>query len=968
MPSNCFILHSKFFPFFKLVSKEAGPSLQVNCFSWNVQSIKNKADKFLEHIEDSNSDFGFITETWLNENKNDVTALVRDKGYVLRHVIRKNREKEDGGGVGILIKNSINHKQIPCKQFTSFEHMMVSVKLCTGTSLILITVYRLHIVSESTFFAEFTTLLESLCSMEENFIMSGDINFHLEIPTNPNVVLLNDLFDSFDCIQYVSGPTHRMGHTLDFVLTRKDSPLVSQVNVDDVNLSDHFFITFQAQCMMSKSEYRTFSSRNLKSINLQEFRNELTEILEQSDFSAFGDKVEFYNTQLSNLLDKHAPLKKRTAKVVPHAPWFDSEYIDLRKKRRKAEKRYKRTKSPEDKVTFCKLRKMTTGLAFSKKQTYFKTQINECPSSKALYSCIDRLLDRKEGEVLPSCESSEELASKFNSFFKNKIHDIRKSFPPCTHVNEPSEFLGVPLDIFRPATLEEIKSIVSKHGLKCSPDDPLPSKLLSSLTDILLPVWLELVNLSLEQGSMECLKSAVVLPLLKGLDSILDSEIFKNYRPVSNLQFLGKLIERIVDTRLDEHIESNDLHCNNQYGYKKKHSTEILLIKIVNDLLLSCDRKIPTLLMLLDLSAAFDTVDQDKMLFILKNRYGVRGVALKWFESFLKGRTQKVLVKDQYSDSESLDFGVAQGSILGPKLFNLYAQSFGSTLESKVNVVVEGYADDHQVQKKFSIIFQFSFLTEGIQNIFDVAESWMFEYFLKINSTKTLMVIVAPPSVLENIVIRGTFINGCCIRFVSEAKNLGVILDSSLSFSSQVKKVVKACFRTLRKLTRIRRFLTKDELKLLACALVLSQLDYCNALYYHLKSDTLRMLQSVQNTAARIVTKVNRFDHVSCTPILKDLHWLKVKERIEYKILTVVHKCVNGNAPHDISSTLVKSQCTRNNLLIIPCYLTCFGERSFAVAGPKLWNSLPLELRNVTDIVAFKKNLKTFLFKKCYYE
>ena len=159
-------------------------------------------------------------------------------------------------------------------------------------------------------------------------------------------------------------------------------------------------------------------------------------------------------------------------------------------------------------------------------------------------------------------------------------------------------------------------------------------------------------------------------------------------------------------------------------------------------------------------------------------------MAIKLFESFLKGRTQKVLVKDQYSDSESLDFGVAQGSILGPKLFNLYAQSFGSTLESKVNVVVEGYADDHQVQKKFSIIFQFSFLTEGIQNIFDVAESWMFEYFLKINSTKTLMVIVAPPSVLENIVIRGTFINGCCIRFVSEAKNLGVILVTQFFITS----------------------------------------------------------------------------------------------------------------------------------------------------------------------------------------
>ena len=528
------------------------------------------------------------------------------------------------------------------------------------------------------------------------------------------------------------------------------------------------------------------------------------------------------------------------------------------------------------------------------------------------------------------------------------------------------EFSGVPLLVFRPATLEEIQSIISKHGLKCSPDDPLPRPLLEILSDILMPAWLELVNLSLEQGSMDCLKSAVILPLLKGLDSILDSEVFKNYRPVSNLQFLGKLIERIVDSRLEEHMDLNDLHCLNQYGYKKNHSTELLLLKIVNELLRSCDLKIPTLLMLLDLSAAFDTVDQLKMLSILRNRCGIQGVALKWFESFLKGRTQKVLIKDEYSNSESLDFGVAQGSILGPKLFNLYAQSFASTLNTKVNVKVEGYADDHQLQKQFSVIFQFTFLTEGVQNIFNAAELWMFEYFLKVNSSKTLMLIVAPPSVLDSIIIKGTFINGCCIRFVSEAKNLGVILDSLLSFSSQVKKVVKTCFNTLRKISRIRRFLTRNELQLLATALVLSQLDYCNALYYHLKTDTLKMLQSVQNTAARIVAKVNRFDHVSVTSILQNLHWLKVKERINYKIICIVHKCINGKAPQDLTSTLVRSQSSRSYLLNIPSYNSSFGERSFSVAGPRLWNSLPLEIRSITDSVSFKQNLKTHLFRKSY--
>ena len=202
--------------------------------------------------------------------------------------------------------------------------------------------------------------------------------------------------------------------------------------------------------------------------------------------------------------------------------------------------------------------------------------------------------------------------------------------------------------------------------------------------------------------------------------------------------------------------------------------------------------------MLLDLSAAFDTVDQDKMLAILSEVFGICGVALKWFESFLKGRTQRVLVKDELSECETLDFGVAQGSILGPKLFNMYAHSFASTMQSKVNVNVDGYADDHQIQRQFSIAFQFNFLTEGITNIFEAAEEWMLDYFLKINSTKTLFIIVAPPSVMEQILIKGAFVNNSCIRFVTEAKNLGVVLDSFLCFNSQVKKVAKACFRTLR--------------------------------------------------------------------------------------------------------------------------------------------------------------------------
>ena len=274
---------------------------------------------------------------------------------------------------------------------------------------------------------------------------------------------------------------------------------------------------------------------------------------------------------------------------MPRAPWFDTDYKELRKKRRKAEKKYKQSKSSDDKTAFTKLRKLTTDLAFTKKKKYFSDQINQCSSKKSLYTCVNRLLDKSKTEVLPSHNSPKDLASKFNSFFKDKISDIRRQFPQTDKAFYSKSFRGTRLEVFRPATLDEIKSIVSKYGLKSSTEDPLPSKLLSLVSDLLIPIWLELVNLSLEQGSMDCLKSAVILPLLKGLDSVLDAEIFKNYRPVSTLQFLGKLIERIVGSRLDEHMDYNNLHCRNQYGYKKGHSTETLLVKIVNDLLLSCD-------------------------------------------------------------------------------------------------------------------------------------------------------------------------------------------------------------------------------------------------------------------------------------------------------------------------------------------------------------------------------------------
>ena len=143
---------------------------------------------------------------------------------------------------------------------------------------------------------------------------------------------------------------------------------------------------------------------------------------------------------------------------------------------------------------------------------------------------------------------------------------------------------------------------------------------------------------------------------------------------------------------------ANKLAIPNQFGYKKSHSTETLLIKVVNDILIATDKKSATVLMLLDLSAAFDTVDHNKMCSILKNEIGISGVALQWFSSFLKYRTHKVKVGNSFSEEIILEFGVPQGSVLGPVLFNIYIRSFYNCI-SGTGFCVKGFADDHQVYR-----------------------------------------------------------------------------------------------------------------------------------------------------------------------------------------------------------------------------------------------------------------------------
>ena len=192
-------------------------------------------------------------------------------------------------------------------------------------------------------------------------------------------------------------------------------------------------------------------------------------------------------------------------------------------------------------------------------------------------------------------------------------------------------------------------------------------------------------------------------------------------------------------------MTKHGLHSNKQFGYKKNHSMELMLVKIINDLLIACDLKIPTVLMLLDFSAAFGMVDQNKLVKILPGEIGIRDKVLTWFKSFLLDRTQKVTVGDAYSREEQLEFGMAQDSVLGPILFNIYTRSFPKKVES-IGSVVEGFADDHHLWKQFNPFFQVKALGENLDKCFKAISSRMDGFFLHLNSSKIKILVILPPS------------------------------------------------------------------------------------------------------------------------------------------------------------------------------------------------------------------------------
>ena len=591
-------------------------------------------------------------------------------------------------------------------------------------------------------------------------------------------------------------------------------------------------------------------------------------------------------------------------------------------------------------------------------------------NSKLLFKIANKLLQKNTDRQYPKEHDDKSLANSFADYFSTKIEKIHDEIvlaknllvAPIIIEKGPTSVF----DTFRQVTDSDVRKLLSNSKMKSCLIDPAPTLVLKECNESLLPIYTRIINLSLQSAVMpEPLKIAMLDPLLKKVNA--DPDMFQNFGPVSNLKFLSKLIERAVFVQLNEYLVENELHEVFQSAYKSFHSTETSLLRVQNDILQSLDKKQSAILVLLDLSAAFDTIGHEILLSRLAERFGISGNVLAWFKSNLSSRSQFVNINGTYSSTHNLKYGVPQGSVLGPILYLLYTAPVADIIR-RYDLDYHIYADDTQLYVSFEADSDVDLVKARIENCIAEIRRWMLFNGLKINDDKTISVLMHSkfrpcPSLRDSIKVGNDL-----IPFSGSATNLGVIMDETLSYDDHVKKVCKSSFFHLRNISRIRKYLTKKSVEVIIHALITTKLDYCNSLMYGLPKRLLSKLQSVQNSAARIVTLSRKYDHI--TPLLNQLHWLPVHYRIVFKILLLVYKSMNGACPLYLSSCLQHRTSTRslrsvaNELLLVPSSKSkTYGDRSFAVCAPKLWNKLPHSLRKASCISTFKKDLKTYLFK-----
>ena len=934
----------------------------------NARSLNKNFDA-LELLIMSINQFPFsvigITETWLHSNSPSIFQL---QNY---NFIRADRVHGKGGGVGMYINKQLRFKTRPDIHIEGAEDIFIEVINNKEKNIIIGTIYRPPHNDMDNFSGSLDATLHTVLQENKIVYLMGDYNIDLLGSSQYNTRFINAL-QSNGFYPHINQPTRifNESHTLiDNIFSNVYQNSTNGIIYSDI--SDHlpiFVICKQSKHNVNplpkktSNSHRKESQDNIDSLNVDLSKEEWLEVFSQTDVNKCYNN---FMQKLKSLYDKYIPLitVKHNSTAKTKMPWITQGIIRSIHTRNQLYKLSLQKPTLINKQNYKKYRNILTSLIRLSRKEYYSNKLERNKGNiNNIWQTINELVKKKKNSQADfinkngiEVKDPSEIARIFNDYFTNIGPELASSIK--TNVGCFTDYLSENSEtslFFTPTSENEILKIVhSLESRKSCGYDEISANLLKRIIFYIISPLTYIFNLSFTSGIFpDAMKIAKVIPVFKKDDPAL----VKNYRPISLLPVLSKILEKLAYNRLYKFLLDNNLLNPNQFGFRKGYSTEYAIIQSCDEIIKTLSNKEHIVGIFLDLSKAFDTIDHQILIHKL-SKMGVRGIILSWFKNYLSNRKQFVEFQSKISSYSNITCGVPQGSILGPLLFLIYINDIINS-SHLLNFIL--FADDTNIFYSHKCM---NTLITTLNIELAKVSLWFKCNKLSLNVDKTCFMHFTNTQyrTIHNINI---FIDNVPIIEKRSTKFLGVTLDSNLNWNDHVQKINTSISKSVGILWKLKPLLTKKILLMLYNSLVLPHINYCNVVWGNCNKSKIDSLFLLQKKAIRICTHSAYLAHTSS--LFKQSKTLKVPDLHTYQSAIFMFKHINKLLPffHDTftPNSEIHTYPTRHrNDLHLNNPKLLLAHRSIRHHGPDIWNSLPEEIKSRTSLFSFKATLKKFI-------
>lgn len=864
------------------------------------------------------------------------------------------------GGVIFYIKNEVEFQVL--KNFTIDKNMWcvvikVLIKLKTYT---IIGVYHSPSASTADFLHYFEGILEEYSSNNIDTIIIGDFNIDMLQDTFYSKQLSRTLREN-GLKQLISEPTRitKTSATLiDLLITNCDN-IFHKVN-HIPKITDHAYITVILQIPDKKFDKTKRSFRSFKNYNVNAFQNLLINTEWNNNITDSNILVENLINNITTTFDTLCPMREI---IIPTKyagkKWITEEIIQAMKERDNKYAAARITCSDEDWNTFKEKRNKVTSMIRKQKQNYYERKIDSCKSdAKLMWKTLKQINETRTSNISKfiKFDADEiydelEIAEKFNHYFIESISDIIQNIPKFNIYEIQENRVENRFNEFKRIEMNHLRKVITALPNK-SGSDGVPTHIIKSSFQVIGNRFLDVINGSLQTGVFPIKwKSSLVTPVPK----VINTSLSEQHRPINSLPICEKILELTVKEQLINYLEENNIIISMQSGFRGAHSCESALQCILDDWVKEIDVDNIIVVVFLDFKRAFETVDRGLLLSKLEN-IGISGTVLKWFSSYLNARSQRTKFSASVSSERETEYGVPQGSVLGPVLFIIFINDI---VKSIVNCKIHLFADDTMLYISGENVSEIiNIINSELANLY----KWLCDNNLKVNIDKCKWMILGKKNKLKKIILTDHVkLNNQTLEKVAEIKYLGVILDEQLTFKQYVVYIVKKVAKKINFLRRISKNLSMFARLTIYKTIIAPHFEYCSTVLLFLNNNEIQTLQKMQNKAMRVILQCNRY-----TPIqnmLEVLGFMTIRQRILLRTLQFIYKIKNLLLPSYLYDKIsyvgdMHDYNTRQrNDLHIERYYSSVTRKSLFCKGFKEYNSLPNYIKNSNGSINHFTNL-----------